>query len=184
MRHRILSVLGLLLFSTSAFPQWRAEGEVIPDTEWRKSSGDFGAMLLVTSDPDSFFEAWNRPPSPDYKPKIETSAEAHRGDTVVGVVVFLGCAPDESGNCKSDMDLRLLYPDGSVYGEFKDAEVWLDKAAPPTGVLQVSVANLGLRVEPDDPFGTYRFEAVVRDRVAKKTLELVQVLEVVPVNRP
>lgn len=184
MGYRILSILGLLLLATSAFAQWRAEGEVVPDTEWRKSSGDFGAMLLVTNDPDSFFEAWSRPPSPDYKPTIETSAEAHRGDNVVGVVVFLGCAPDDSGNCRSDMDLRLLYPDGSVYGEFKDAEVWLDKTAPPAGNLQVSVANLGLRVEPDDPFGTYRFEAVVRDRVANKKLELVQLLEVVPAKEP
>jgi hypothetical protein len=139
-------------------------------------------MLLVTNDPDGFFEAWERPPSPEYKPKISTSMEANRGDTVVAVVVFLGCAPDEGGNCKADMDLRLLYPDGSVYGEFKDAEVWLEKPAPAAGMLQVSVAKLGLRVEPEDPFGTYRFEAVVRDRIAGRTLELVQLLEVVDVN--
>ena len=35
-------------------------------------------------------------------------------------------------------------------------------------------------MEPDDPLGTYRFEAVVRDRVTAKSLELVQLLEIVP----
>ena len=147
MWRRVAVVLVVMGLATPAVPQWRVEGEEVPDAEWRKSRGEFGAMLLVTNDPDSFFEAWQRPPSADYKPVVETTAEAHRGDTVVGVVIFIGCAPDENGNCQADMDLRLLYPDGSVYGEFKNAEVWLDKTAPPSRYLQVSVANLGLRVD-------------------------------------
>lgn len=177
-------MLALAGVTTTAIPQWRKGGEEVPDTEWRKSSGDFGAMLLVTSDPEGFFEAWNRPPSPDYKPVIKTAEEAHRGDSVVGVVLFIGCKADESGNCRADMDLRLLYPDGSVYGEFEGAELWIDKPAPAPGHLQVSVGNLGLRVEPDDPYGTYRFEAIVRDRVANTTLELKQYLEIVPRKEP
>ena len=76
-RRSVLVVL-LIASTTHAVPQWRAEGEPVPDTEWQKSSGDFGAMLLIANDPQTFFEAWNRPPSPEYKPRIETTAEAHR----------------------------------------------------------------------------------------------------------
>jgi hypothetical protein len=48
--------------------------------------------------------------------------------------------------------------------------------------LQLAVANLALVVEPDDPFGHYRFELIVRDNVSEKTLRLFRSVEVVAKN--
>ena len=175
----VLAVLIVGCTAMVADAQWREGGEAVPDTEWSKSDGDLGAMLLVTDDPEGFFERWDHPPSPDYKPTLTTVSTVNRGDTVVAVVVFTGCAANADGNCQSEVDFTVLFPDGTVYEELKDGELWTDKPAPSVPRLQVSMANLGLRIEDDDPFGTYRMIAVVRDNVADRQLKLVQKVEVV-----
>ena len=169
----------VLLQVPPAFAQWREGGGVVPDTEESKTVDGFGASLLITADPDAFFEAWDQPPSPDYKPEIKTTDTAKRGDTVVGVVVFAGCMANPEGNCQSTVDFKLLRPDGSVYADLDKSELWTDKPAMPPNTLQVGVSSLGFIVEPDDPFGVYRMEAKVRDEVLGKGVTLVQAIEVV-----
>ena len=179
---RIGTLVAAVLFSllaATAHAQWRDEGKTVPDTEWSKSAGEFGAMLLVTDDPEGFFKRWDKPPSPDYKPEIETVSTARRGETVMAIIIFTGCASNPKGNCVSEVDFKVLNPDGSLYGDLKKGELWKDKPAPPDPYLQVSVANLAFKIEEDDPFGTYQLEAVVRDMVAKKQLKLKQTLEVI-----
>jgi len=134
-------------------------------------------MLLLTAKPDEFFEQWNKPSSPTYKPNITTVSDARRGDTVVAVVLFIGCAPAKSGSCDTEVDYRVLNPSGGVYGEQKSAELW-KRAAPPEGSMQAGVGYLGMRIEPQDPLGQYVLEAVVRDKVAKVTVSLKQTLDV------
>jgi hypothetical protein len=158
---------------------WREGGKPVPDTPWRKSADDFGAMLMLTDDPEGFFEQWNRPPSPDYKPQISKVEETRRGANVASLVLFIGCKPDDEGNCDVDADYRILRPDGSVYGERKGAEVWRGRTAPPAEFLQVGADVFGMNVDPDDPFGTYVFEAKVRDNHAKVKVELRQEVRVV-----
>lgn len=168
-----------VLFHAPASAQWREGGEVVPDTKASKTVEGFGASLLITAEPDAFFDAWNQPPSPDYKPEIKTTDFAKRGDTVVGVVVFAGCLPNPDGNCQSTVDFKMYRPDGSVYADLDKSELWTDKPAMPPNILQLGVSSLGFIVEPDDPFGTYRMEAKVRDEVLGKGVTLVQTIEVV-----
>lgn len=168
-----------ILLQVPALAQWREGGEVVPDSDESRSVDGFGAMLLITDDPDAFFEAWNRPPSPDYKPKIETTDKARRGDTVVGVVIFSGCMPNADGNCTSSVEFKVFRPDGSVYADLEKSELWTDKPVLPPNTLQVGVTTLGFIVEPDDPFGVYRVEAKVLDEVLGKGVTLVQTIEVV-----
>ena len=179
---RIGRLIAAMLFCslvTTTHAQWRDAGRVVPDTEWSKSDGALGAMLLVTDDPEGFFERWAKPPSPDYKPEIMTVSTARRGETVMAIIIFIGCAANPDGNCVSEVDYKVLNPDGSLYGDLKKGELWKDKPAPPDRYLQVSVANLAFKIEEDDPFGTYQLEAVVRDMVTNKQLKLKQTLEVV-----
>jgi len=166
----------ILFSSTSASAQWNEGDEKIPipDTGWRVSSGDFAAMLLITNDPESFFEQWNKPASPDYKPNISTVEKANRGDTVMAITLFAGCEADDRGNCDSEIDFKVLKPDGSMYSEHNNAELWIEKTSPPKGTLQVSKSNLGFKVEAEDPLGKYLVEIVIRDNNSKKQLELIQ----------
>ncbi|HYV85419.1 MAG TPA: hypothetical protein VFB49_05875 [Patescibacteria group bacterium] len=173
--------LTLMLLTTSGaigWAQWREEGKVVPDTAWMKSSGNFGAMLFLTDKAEDFFKEWNHEPSPDYRPRIGTVTEARRGGQVASIVLFMGCQPDKDGKCDLEADFRLLRPDKTVYAEEKGVEVWKNKPAPPEPNLQLGQGVFALKVETDDPLGTYTFEAKVRDRVSKIELVLQRDLRV------
>ena len=174
MKQSLYAAFLCLFLSQVVTAQWN-EGEdrtPVPDNNWRASSGEFGALLLITNRPDEFFEQWNKPPSPDYQPSMSTTDTAHRGDTVVAITLFSGCEVDDDGNCDSEIDFRVLNPDGSVYSEHRNAELWKDKPGPPRGTLQVSVDNLAFKVETDDPLGNYKIEVAVRDNNSGKILNL------------
>jgi hypothetical protein len=59
-----------------------------------------------------------------------------------------------------------------------DIELWRGRPAPDPSRLQVGVGVFALRIEPEDPLGTYTFEATVRDLNAKVRFVLVQELRV------
>jgi len=177
MRLAILWTLAAALTINGVVAQWRENGRIVQDTPSRKSAGKFGAMLLLTGKPEEFFEAWDKPPSPAYHPKIETVSEAKRGDTVVAVILFIGCAQDKVGTCDAEVDYRVRKPDGGVYGEQKNAELW-KRQPPPEGVMQAGLGYLAFHIESNDPLGQYILEAVVRDKVAKVKMALTETLDV------
>lgn len=179
MRARALIATLLLLIASGAHAQWRRDREVVEDEPWRRSDGEFGAMLLLTADPDAFLEQWGRPAAPGYAPKITTVSQANRGDVVVAMILFTRCAPSPSGRCNSLADFRVARPDGSIYAEHAGAVVWRDKP-PDERALQLGQAQLAFEIEPEDPIGVYKIHTTVRDLVAKRSVELMQALAVSP----
>lgn len=133
-------------------------------------------MLLLTDQPDEFLEAWARPASPEYKPRMQRVFEARRGGIVAAMILFARCAPDASGNCRSVVDFRVLRPNGSVYAEHR-APLW-EGPPPSPAALQLGISHMMFEVELTDPLGRYRIEAVVRDQVAKRSVSLLEELVV------
>lgn len=164
----LTAALGLIS-STALMAQWNEGGAPVPDTPWRKSDGDFGAMLVLTDKPDEFFAAWETE-TPGVS--ISETETVRRGSPVMGVVVFTGCAPNEKGLCDATVVYTLLKPDGTAYDKPQESELWIGKQPPPRYQLQLSLGNLGVVIEPEDPLGRYRMRAEVRDRVSGKTLGL------------
>jgi hypothetical protein len=148
---------------------WQANGRLARDESWRRSDGPFGAMLLLTDQPDQFHRAWNHPGSPGYTPTIHRVSEVRRGDTVAAMIVFARCAPDSLGSCKSEVDFTVLRPDGSVYAANHGSSLW---EGPPPPDLQLGNAYLSLSLEPRDPLGRYQIRAAVRDEVAGRRVLL------------
>jgi hypothetical protein len=118
---------------------WRENGKLVPDTPWRKSSGQFGAMLIVTDEPAEFFASWEKPSRPGYEPRISPAKDARRGDTVVAVVPFAGCRAKSDGHCNAEVDYRVERPDGSMYAEQLRGELWKDE--PPLPKDRPGLAN-------------------------------------------
>lgn len=82
------------------------------------------------------------------------------------------------GLCDADVDFTVLKPDGSEYASRKGAELWKGKPAPAKDVIQLSVANLGLVIEPHDPAGVYRVQATAHDRNGARDVSIEQVFTV------
>lgn len=174
---RNLQWFALCLFAAlPANAQWNEGGKPVPDNPARQSKDGFGAMLLLTDEPEKFMADWESPP--EHMPAMATTERVARNKVVAAFVVFTGCRP-KNGACDSSVDFAVYRPDGSLYSEERDGELWRGKAPPPDKHLQLSVANLGLRIEPEDPLGRYTIKAKVRDSVAGTVLELVTTVEAV-----
>jgi hypothetical protein len=157
-----------LLSAGVAGAEWRTDGKPVPDTEWAKSAGDFGAQLVFTDKPAELFSAWEKPgPAVIYS----EAATATRGVPIVAVVFFAGCGPNDKGNCDATVRFQGYGPDGKPWSDPVDGELWVDKP-PGKNQMQLSFANMGIVIDPDDSLGVYKVKATVLDRVAKKTLIL------------
>jgi hypothetical protein len=117
--------------------------------------------LIVTAGGRELFNSWD---NPDGKPfEIVPVKIAPRDKFLSAVVLFKGCKADVSGNCNVEIDIVAYDPTGKIYGELKGAELWQHRPAPAPGHTQLGVAYMGLEIEPRDPAGAYRVEAVARD---------------------
>ena len=166
---RVLLALLSLVAASPVLGQWNDNGEAVPDTAWRKSSGKFGVMLLLSDNPEQFMADWEKPEPPN----VTTTEVAQRGKPIVAFVIFVGCR-EVAGKCNSIADFVVLRPDGSEYTAEKGAELWRDKPAPAENHLQLSIANLGIVIEPNDPAGKYRVQVVARDLNAMQTISVEQ----------
>jgi hypothetical protein len=125
------------------------------------------ADLLVTNQPGTVFMRWEQ----GQKFELSNVKMARRGEPVAALVLFSGCRPNKEGNCDVKMDMVVLDPTGRVYGESKDTEVWVGKAAPAPGTTQLGVGYMMIRIEPKDPPGKYRIKAHITDRIAGSVLD-------------
>lgn len=163
-------ILGLSIVEY-AHSQWRIDGNVIEEGPSQKSVGDFAAMLRVTDDPQGLFSSWEAVESSEHGPSYSEVSSVRRGDVVMALIVFTGCAEGADGNCDCSVKYTAYFPDGSVYGQHS-GPMWVGHPDPGTGFLQLSEGNLGLRFESDDPFGTYRITADVTDNISGQRISL------------
>jgi hypothetical protein len=156
---------------------WRTESGPVPDAAWRKSVDGFAAMLLVTDRHDEFVAAWTRPPTPSYRPEVSIVDAARRGQTVHVVALLSNCTAGADGRCRVLVDVAIDKPDGSVYALIRSQGLWMERPAP-RDQLVLGKAYVAFEIEPDDPLGTYRIVASVRDQHGGHRLELERTLVV------
>ena len=165
---RLFTVVVMLLLSTGMVDaDWKIDGKFVPDTEWARSAGDFGVQLVLTDKPEELFAAWEKPgPGVFYS----ETATAKRGIPIMAVIFFVGCLPNAKGVCDVTVRYEAYTPDGKSWGDPVDAELWVGKRPPGKDQMQLSVGNMGIVIDPDDPLGVYKVKATILDKVAKKTL--------------
>jgi len=168
-----LTLAGLVATSHG---QWRENGKPVPDTAWRKAWGDFGAMLHLTDQPDELFAAWEKPGA---RVPVSVIEKAERGAPIAGVIFFTGCTPNAAGHCETSATFQVFKPDGSAYSDEQTAELWSERP-PPDGELQLGIAAIGMRIEAQDPGGTYTVRARLLDRVSNSEVKLAKTFEVNP----
>jgi hypothetical protein len=146
---------------------WNTKNPI--DTEQMKSSQGFGAMLLSTDNPEKFIKDWEQP-TPEVS--LSTSESVKLGKPFVVFIVFTGCGADEHGMADVTAEMFVIKPDEKISNITKGMEVCQNQAPPPKEQLQLSVGNLMVDFEPNDPDGVYEVRAKVTDRVKNVVLEL------------
>ena len=156
---------------------WRKNGKPVADTPNMKSKGGFGAQLFLTESAQ-FFEDWNKPETP----KLTTleGDKAHRNVPLFTAILFTDPGIDSEGSVDVTCDIVIRKPDGSIYGEQKGVLGWKGKYLVPPHNLQLTQGRMGIRIEPQDPSGTYTVEVIVRDNIKKVELSLEATFKIVP----
>lgn len=137
----------------------------------------FAVQQIVTDDAARLLRGWSHPEEADESPAVDHLA---RGQAVDAFIVFRGCKPNPVQQCNVTADFTLIGPQGQVYAEHRDAELWVGKAPPAMNALALSESSLAIVIEPDDPAGHYVVRADVTDHVAGITLRTEKTLEVDP----
>ena len=160
----------------SAGGQWFRDGQRLPDQPWSKSQGEFGALIVLSDEPEEFLARWSRP-TPGVS--IRATGAVRRGVPLAPFIIFIGCREGAAGLCAASFDLEVIKPDGTRLFRAERLELWRGKPAPPAGALGLSIGYAEIEVGADDPLGRYLVRADVRDEFAGITLPLEQTFNAV-----
>src|SRR5262245_34627317 len=143
------------------------------------ASTDAGALtanLLVTNQPGTVVMRLQQ----GEKLELSNIKTARRGEPIAAFVLFSDCRPGEDGKCDVRMNMTVVDPNGKVYGESKESEVWSGKAPPTRGATQLGVGYMMIQIGPQDPPGKYRVKAHITDHVAGSDLDREWSFDVAP----
>ncbi|MFZ3322663.1 MAG: hypothetical protein WA190_09835 [Usitatibacter sp.] len=168
----------LALSCATSWAQWTdGSGKPLADTEWRKTADGLGAMLLVAGDYNAFIKEWTGS-GEGHAPSLNPVKELKRGGEATILIFFSGCAK-AGARCDLSADFKVIAPDGSTYGEFKDRIAFAAKIDK-EGTVILSHAMTQLNIEPQDALGEYKVLATLRRPSTGTSIELRQALRVVP----
>lgn len=165
-----LGSAALLGFSLSAMGgAWTDEhGKVLPDTLSRRSSDDFGVQLVLTNHEKKLRQAWALP---TLKPQLPTAREVRVGGSLSGLIIFTGCKPDANGACDVSVQYSLQQPDAK---RMPAGQGPVFRGKPKGGALMaLGETSVSMAFTAEDVPGPYILTAMVTDRVARRTVELI-----------
>jgi hypothetical protein len=144
-----------------------AQRVAMPDCD-----GDFCAILALISEEN--LKELDKPY--DQGPVLKELSDAKVGDHVAVVFTFAGMALAEDLSGDVRYDLKIIRPDGAIYdgSEHKDVPALKGKVPMRFSIFDNRPMIVVIRFEPQDPRGTYRVEAVMRDKIGGKTVKLVK----------
>ena len=180
MTSHIRSILATVTISLSLALQstaqtWLANGTNPVEAANMKTSKGFGAQLWLTDETEEFFDNWNKD-TPGVI--IRPTRTAIRGKPFSTIIIFINPGTGSNWLCDVTGDIIVKKPDGTVYGEARDANVWRNLPPPGLNQLQLAVDSLGIVIEEDDPSGRYTVESTVIDHVKNTQVTLTEYFDV------
>lgn len=146
---------------------WWQNEKPVPDSDNIKSKNGFGVQMWIIND-ESFFDDWNKPETPN----LTFTETAIRNKKVFIIFLFINPGLDKASKANVVADVLIKSPDGKIYGEFSDLEIWQRIYDTPRNSIQLGVAHLGLVIEDGEQLGAYKIEAEVKDRIKNVSLKL------------
>lgn len=168
-----LTLLAVLL-PFAAHSAWvDATGKVIPDSESRRSAGDFGVQIVLAADEGRFRQAWN---SSTTLPTLSTANTVRLGASVSALLIFHGCSPNVTGVCDVVTEFILEDADGKRTPA-GGGPVWSEKPLQHR-LLQIGRASMTVGFDKTDSVGNYKITANIKDRVSGRALSVAYRLRV------
>jgi hypothetical protein len=126
---------------------------LVSTRHYKEGGLEIGCLLMKGT---SLLEEWAKPQTP-----VLTNASTYqRGDTIL-VALFVGTdAKEKNGDADVTYDATIFKPDGSIYGDFKQLDLWVNAPAPVFELVQQPIV---IKVENNDPLGIYKISITVHE---------------------
>lgn len=126
----------------------------------RLDADDFRIIHLWSTDPQGVIEAWNQPTPPVLQSELATV----RGRPIQQFIFYANCMRDDAGRCHLAARVTITAPDGTAYSAPMEFDALPADVAPvPPGRIGMTPRSIGIRVEDDEPIGTYTVELALTD---------------------
>lgn len=133
--------------------------EGIQDAKWLVMKDGFGAQMFLT-DSEAFYLNWLKTDLRTLTQVIST----HRGHRFYVAVFFVDPGETRTGRADITYDLKVLKPDGSLYGGQAKIPGWKGYA-PAKHLVELAHGKIDINFEVIDPSGVYTVDVVVHDNV-------------------
>lgn len=139
-------------------------------------SKEFSASLFLIDDIDQFFAAVQAPEDPV---KIPVVSVASRGQEIAAFVAVSGCTANAADVCDVLVDFEIRDPKGTLVGKQVAAPLWREPPKPVPGKILFGEVSVTVRLGTDAVLGTWEVRAVIREEVAKESVDLRATFQVV-----
>ena len=129
------------------------------------NNGDFEAVLFMTQDAESIL---NKAGHTFHDESVSISI----GETIEALLVFRGCKVNPNGNCLVTADYVIEAPDGSVYQQALNTDVWKETASP-LKTYNLTNTRIGFVLQTDAEAGLYKVRVTLSDQISNIELSLI-----------
>jgi hypothetical protein len=149
---------------------WRdQDGQLIRDTDARKSSDGFGGWVITTSDAD-WAAKWATPA--EETPSFTTAESVRKGERVETLIFIVNPLRNEKGEVDVRCDIRVTRPNGTVSLEKRGLPCLNGPLLGDPRNLRLAVHTLPFTGEEGDPLGEWVIDIALRDAKRGTTLNL------------
>jgi hypothetical protein len=134
-------------------------------------SGTFEASLFMTQDGEKILS--NRVRPGDLQSKISVT----QSDPVEALLLFRGCDLDEDGKCLVTADYVIEAPDGTIFHQQINTDVWKEPMISKTELFLTNT-RMGFLAPGGSDTGTYKIKVSVYDKISGRDLSLTGYVEV------
>jgi len=157
---RVLYTVGLILFLQIMICAQDADS-LVSIRHYKEDGLEIGCLLMKGT---SLLYEWAKPKTP----VLSHTSTYQRGDTVI-TALFVGTeAKDKNGDADVTYDITIFKPDGSIYGDFKQLDLWRNAPAPMFELVQQPIV---IKLEDNDPLGVYKISITVHENNLKKQVD-------------
>ena len=172
MNLRLLTTLIAMSLSWSSVHAnyWKdSHGNPSPDTESRRSVGEFGGALLTTSDPD-WDKKWNTPP--DTIPVFKEATVVTQGNRIFTLIFFANPKLDANHEANITCDLKVTRPDGTESINQRDVVCFQGRLRGQPNNIYLAAPVIEFIAEPGDPTGIWTIDVTLEDNLRNVVIPL------------
>jgi hypothetical protein len=168
-------IAGPVCAGVTLLPEKPAAVEYDPKTGFPDHNGAFSAMMIVI--PQAQLSEFEKADGGNRQ--ISRVSRAETGAQLAIKLVFTGLSADAAGKGEVTYDLKVLSPDGQVYGasDYSHLAALRGPIGDGKRVFDNRTKVVLMSFDPQDKPGIYTIKAVVRDEVARLEVPLVATVE-------